>query len=620
MFRSKNKPAKPSSISNDVADLINEIDTVAAPFDESIVVTKDPSDDGDDDDDNDTVLVDDGNVSATLCATDHHHRSPDHSMQVSELSTSLDELALLEESIKNVQLPAFNVKKDDFPTDGDKAAIVPSDGMVPLDVATDDEPGHVRASFPPPPQGADLNMHTSSHDNDVDSCEEIHVVAAKTSPTLVDDTHGFMDNVRSSMGKVKNKPQDSVTTEDKHPAFSADTSLNKELHKGDIAAAASSQEIEANKASERVALAEDEFNPFVNIGNRLLDSDETVPQDDDSVDTNYSKTLVYKQLLVTTGKVVLFVLQCTVQLLGVCARNVKPLGLVLVGCALGMYLMGYLPFPLMKDSVVDQEVVSSWNLSMMEELSPPIEVDGVVFSKSSIVDHFVETTEPPFEYTVRDFVAMMKELTTPIEVEEVVFSKSPIVDLFAETNEPPFESTVRDFVAMMKVLALSVTIGVAGFSILGMQSTDVHEGDNASTYTKNDDDRSRYDNLNLKELKRELRARKLCTTGIHGHLVDRLVRHDNGGSNITAEIVDIDVSAVERNATVKVLQEKLRSRKLPATGLKEDLITKMWIPARVEELKLFKKAELRKLLKDKKLPQHGKSKDELIRRLIEAGH
>jgi hypothetical protein len=83
---------------------------------------------------------------------------------------------------------------------------------------------------------------------------------------------------------------------------------------------------------------------------------------------------------------------------------------------------------------------------------------------------------------------------------------------------------------------------------------------------------------------------------------------------------DIDTSVVSRNTTIKILQSKLRSRGLPVTGLKEDLIAKVWIPARVEELKLNKMDELRELLETNKLSQHGKSKDELIRRLIEAGH
>jgi hypothetical protein len=212
----------------------------------------------------------------------------------------------------------------------------------------------------------------------------------------------------------------------------------------------------------------------------------------------------------------------------------------------------------------------------------------------------------------------MEELTPPMEADSIVFSESPpMVDL-VDATEGCFESTIRDFIAMLKVMALSMTVSLAGFSLLAMKWND--KSGSASAYTKHEDDCSRYDNLSIMELKRELRNRKLCTTGNHGHLVDRLVNHDNGEHNASATVVDIDVSVVKRNTTVKVLQEKLRSRKLPVTGLKEDLITKVWIPARVEELNLFDRSELCKLLKNNKLSQHGKSKDELIRRLIEAGH
>jgi len=40
----------------------------------------------------------------------------------------------------------------------------------------------------------------------------------------------------------------------------------------------------------------------------------------------------------------------------------------------------------------------------------------------------------------------------------------------------------------------------------------------------------------------------------------------------------------------------------------------------VEELKEYKMDELRDLLQQNKLSKHGKSRDELVRRLVEAGH
>jgi hypothetical protein len=106
---------------------------------------------------------------------------------------------------------------------------------------------------------------------------------------------------------------------------------------------------------------------------------------------------------------------------------------------------------------------------------------------------------------------------------------------------------------------------------------------------------------------------------LHSHLVDRLVDYDNRDGAFSAEIADINIAAMKKNMTIKMLKEKLRSRALPLTGLKEDLITKVWIPARVKELESCKRDELREVLRKKKLSPSG-SKDALIIRLIEAGH
>ena len=89
---------------------------------------------------------------------------------------------------------------------------------------------------------------------------------------------------------------------------------------------------------------------------------------------------------------------------------------------------------------------------------------------------------------------------------------------------------------------------------------------------------------------------------------------------MNVDTADIDVKVVSRNITLKALQSKLRTRNLTVTGLKDELIVKVWIPARAGELKILQMDDLRGMLEANKLSSHGKSKDDLIRRLIEAGH
>jgi len=550
-----NKPTS-SQIPNDVFNLIDEIDTVAAPFDESIVVTPATSDDA--------LLVDDVLSASKIQEDSERDVSSDLSVQVSELSTSLDDLAFLEESMKDVPSPTATIKGG------------PQDDDVPL-VAEDDDnkapsidSGHEAKSSEEPT--ATVNIAHQDHadglleeENDVHDSKIAVVEEEAKSDTPADKS--FMSKMWSSIATKAKRSLDNVAVEQEAAAAAPTLATNIDAS-AQVASvtAPTPDEDEAVEETKSDTPQDDEFiNPFVNIGNRLLDDseDDAGRQDDSSIDSIDSKARAFKQMLVMVGKVLLFILRVIVQVLGICARNIKTTSIVLLVVALGMYLKTYFPFSV---TISMQHQVSAWNSSMMEDLSPPTEV-----------------------------------------VEEITF---------AETTEALFDSTMHDLIAMLQVLALSMSVGLVGFSLLGMQTSTT--SNQAPTYTKHEDDCSRYDNLNLVELKRALRARNLNTTGIHSHLVDRLVEHDNGGTSSHAGY--IDVSVVKRNTTVKILQKKLRERGLPVTGLKDDLISKVWIPARVEELELYKMDELRQLLVENNLSRHGKSKDELIRRLVEAGH
>lgn len=304
-----------------------------------------------------------------------------------------------------------------------------------------------------------------------------------------------------------------------------------------------------------------EFNPFVNIGNRLLDTHDT-PQE---------SPRIAKRALTTVSTTVIQLLTVMVQMLLFCVcHHTKVTGLVLLGCVLGLYLQGWTT----QDNIAE-------NIDVLLEET----IQGSSITDNSFGGYFTWNS------------SLTEEITTP-----KVFPFEAI----PKTSQS--ESTNMQLIAILKILALYV----AGISLLGLRFR----------FTSNgvlDNHRAHYETLNLKELKNELRKRNLCTSGLHSHLVDRLVDYDNGDGAFSAEIADINIAAMKKNMTIKMLKEKLRSRALPLTGLKEDLITKVWIPARVKELESCKRDELREVLRKKKLSPSG-SKDALIIRLIEAGH
>lgn len=546
MFARSDKNKNPSHIADDVTDLLNEIEHVAgitttAPFDESIVVTKQDAGvivDGHIDDDDDALM-------ASPTTVDRH--PPDLSMQVSELSASLEELAFLEQSLKE-DVPVATDKDKEIQDVPAKIHVETSA----IDVKTDDELTAKTATAP----GTSRDPVKEEEDSKMPVQEKNEPAADKS----------LMGKLWSSCWVAKG---DAPIKNDKPTSTDTNTQDSPKYNE-DVATTPVVKNVKAER-NEPPTPAEDDgdFNPFVNIGNRLLDDDAAAAAHNAPQDDNDS----YKQIMEITGKVLQGVLKVLgvastvmMKLLGACARNVKVTGIVVLVIALGIYIKSFFSF-----SVTISIQPSAWNTSMMDDLTPP---------------------PPPV-----------------VEVDEIVVEDT--------------QSTVQDWIAMLQVLALSMTIGLTGFSILGKTtSSNTTNGDAVTTYCKHEDDRSRYTNLNIKELKNTLHARGLNTTGNHSHLVDRLVAHDNGESAkaMATPIMDVDTAVVDRNTTVKSLQEELRTRKLPTTGLKEDLIAKVWIPARVQELQVLKMKELRALLEENKLSQHGKSRAELIRRLVEAGH
>jgi hypothetical protein len=282
----------------------------------------------------------------------------------------------------------------------------------------------------------------------------------------------------------------------------------------------------------------DEFNPFVNIGNRLLDTQDTLQE----------TTAVMKRALTKVSTTVLFV------------------------CVLAMYLYGWTTQDLQEDSpsVMAENVVDSF---LMEEMIP------------------VSSVIPLGRYLT------WKSTITEEAVPEVMHFES-ILEL---------DSANQELFTILKVLALCL----AACSVLGIRLNFKATGK---------DNRAHYEGLHLKDLQRELRHRNLCISGLHGHLVDRLVHHDQQGEDgSAAEISHVDLVAVQKHMTVRALKKELASRGLPRTGLKDELISKVWIPARIKELEGCRRDELRQVLKRMNLSPSG-MKEELIVRLVEAGH
>jgi hypothetical protein len=458
MFRSKTIKCSSQIPSSDVADLINEIDSVAvaSPFDERF-----------DRKDDDLILVgkeEEASVIPTKaedatdyipCHNDDNDNEQDLSMNVSELSLD-DDIAFLDRSI------------------------------------------------------------------------QIH----NMSPELVD----------------KSREQDSVAPQEEGAA----NLLLANVHEtpGD-----STQRNENDMITDS-----DEFNPFVNIGNRLLLDAQATPQ-------KTPTTMIATLTKVSTT--VMKLLLATMQFFFVCARRHTRLTcLILFMCVLGMYLY--------------------------ETTTQDFQVD----SPSVIAENMVDSEET---IQVSSFIPLGGYLTwnsTMIEetVPGVIHLKSGL----------ELDSANQQLFALLKVLALCL----AAFSVLGIRLT---------CKTSRENHRAHYEALRLKDLQRELHHRNLCTSGLHSHLVDRLVHHDQGGDAPVAEICHVDLAAVQRHMTVKALKKELAFRGLPRTGLKKDLISKVWIPARIKELEGCKRDELRDVLKRMNLSPSG-MKEELIVRLVEAGH
>lgn len=539
--RSKKQNDSTTQIPKDVADLIDEIDKVAAPFDESEMK-----------EDEDALLVDgadaslfDSNAVWASPPQEKHIHSPDLS-GLSDISASLDDLAFLGEEIKK------HIKEETHHDDA---------------IAKSKESPMANAS-----QESDTFDIKASHQDDTEALSlddnEVH----DSKPAATNESAAPADIEKSSM---LSKMWSSISRanksnlQDENPVCNTPDQIDKMATKGsahDEVSATTTKEKEADKSDE-----EDNFN-FVNIGNRLLDdSQDAPPASQEYGPTNNStdtKTIItYKKVAIMVGKCLFFILKGTLQFLGLCARNLKVTSLALLVGTLSIYLKWYMPF-----SITVSVQPSAFNASMMDDLVPP-----------------------------------------PPKVEELVINET--------LSKPVLETTIRDFLVMMKVIVLFMTVCLSGYSVLGMTSSSAVKNDEVVTYTKHEDDCSRYNNLSLKELKAALRSRNLCTTGIHSHLVDRLVAHDSGhGSTSVAVTADIDVKVVSRNITLKTLQRKLRTRNLTVTGLKDELISKVWIPARSEELDVLPMDDLRGMLEGNKLSSHGKSRDDLIRRLIEAGH
>eukprot|EP00544_Gedaniella_sp_CCMP2646_P012416 CAMPEP_0202499702 /NCGR_PEP_ID=MMETSP1361-20130828/30594_1 /ASSEMBLY_ACC=CAM_ASM_000849 /TAXON_ID=210615 /ORGANISM="Staurosira complex sp., Strain CCMP2646" /LENGTH=543 /DNA_ID=CAMNT_0049131955 /DNA_START=148 /DNA_END=1779 /DNA_ORIENTATION=+ len=540
--RSKKQNDDTTQIPKDVADLIDEIDKVAAPFDESEMK-----------EDEDALLVDgtdaslfDSNAVWASPPQEKHIHSPDLS-GLSDISASLDDLAFLGEEIKK------HIKEETHHHD-DSVAKSKDSSMA--NASQESDTFDIKASRQDDTEALSLDDN-EVHDSKSAATNEPAAPAAEKSSVL--------SKMRSSISRANNS-----NLQDETPVCNAVEQTINITTKGsahDEVSATTTKEKDADKSDE-----EDNFN-FVNIGNRLLDDSQDAPSASQeygpSSNSTDTKTIItYKKVAIMVGKCLFFFLKATLQSIGLCARNLKVTSLALLVCTLSIYLKWYMPF-----SITVSVQPSAFNASLMDDLFPP----------------------PP---QVEDLVVINETLSKPV-----------------------LETTVGDFLVMMKVMVLFMTVGLTGYSVLGMTSSSAIKNDEVVTYTKHEDDCSRYNNLSLKELKAALRSRNLCTTGIHSHLVDRLVAHDSGhGSTNVAVTADIDVKVVSRNVTLKTLQRKLRTRNLTVTGLKDDLISKVWIPARSEELDVLPMDDLRGMLEGNKLSSHGKSRDDLIRRLIEAGH
>lgn len=477
MFRSKTT-VKSTMIPDDVADLINEIDAAASPFDERSVAEKE-----------DDVLI--------LVGTEEEDaKIPTNTPSVS--------------SLKNPQ-----------------QVLSPDSSLL-------ENPDYERQpSLHLPMQVSKLSLE-----------DELTFLEQSIQKCLNMSPEAFMESLIGDVADARPGEEDAA---DLHVPNNTEVTL--QAH-GD------STQVNEDDSHDT------EFNPFVNIGNRLLDTHDT-PQE--------SPRVVAKRALTTVSTTVIQLLTVMVQMLLSCVRHhTKVTGLVLLGCVLGLYLQGWTT----QDNIAE-------NIDVLLEET----IQG-----SSITDN-------SFGGYITWNSSLTEEFTTP-----KVFPFEAI----PKPSQSKF--TNMQLIATLIILALYV----AGISLLGLRFR----------FTSNgvlDNHRAHYESLNLKELKNELRKRNLCTSGLHSHLVDRLVDYDNGDGAFAAEIADINIAAMKKNMTIKMLKEKLRSRALPLTGLKEDLITKVWIPARVKELESCKRDKLREVLRKKKLSPSG-SKDALIIRLIEAGH
>jgi len=224
--------------------------------------------------------------------------------------------------------------------------------------------------------------------------------------------------------------------------------------------------------------------------------------------------------------------------------------------------------------------------------------DVQVYSPSVIAENVVDSEET---IQVSSFIPLGGYVTwnstmTEETVPGVIHLKSAL----------ELDSANQPFFVVLIVLALCP----AAYSIVGIRLT---------CKTSRESSRAHYEALHLKDLQMELHRRNLCTSGLHSHLVDRLIRHDRGEDASVAEICHVDLVAVQKHMTVKALKKELASRGLPRTGLKNDLISKVWIPARIKEVEGCKRHELRDVLKRMNLSPSG-VKEELIVCIVEAGH
>ena len=272
-------------------------------------------------------------------------------------------------------------------------------------------------------QESDTSGIKVSHQDDIEALSlddnEVHdskpnVATDETAPAI--EKSSMLSKMWSSISKAKkSSPQDQIPLNN---AMDQTTKMNTQESAHNEVSATIAEEKEVDKS-------DDKFN-FVNIGNRLLDdSQDTAPacqENDPSINSIDAKAMTYKKAMVIMGNCLVFILKGTLKLLDLCARNSKATSMVLLVGAVSIYLKWHMPF-----SVTISVQPSAFNASMMDDLVPP----------------------------------------PPPQVEELVIDET--------LSKSVLETTMGDFLAMMKVMVLFMTVGLTGFSVLGMTSSSAVE-------------------------------------------------------------------------------------------------------------------------------------------------